>query len=97
MYSDEDGLATKQSQAAYDTRMRILLSTTSFLSWVGFGAAILNGEYTRENSLLTLSLKQSDLIQWSKFLWVSCVHLNNIHIAFYNLKLKFNLAFPLVQ
>jgi len=72
MYSDEDGIATKQSQAIYDTRMRILLSTTSLLSWLGFGAAIFNAEYARENLHLKLIVKQSDLLGWSKYLWVSC-------------------------
>jgi hypothetical protein len=76
MYCDEDGIATKQSQDVYDTRMRILLSMTSLLSWLGFGAAILNGEYAGENLRFTLSLKQSGigLLRWSKFLWVSCAH-----------------------
>lgn len=72
MYADEDGIATRRSQAVYDARMRILLSTTSLLSWLGFGAAILNGEYAGENLQFTLSLKQSGLLRWSKFLWASC-------------------------
>jgi hypothetical protein len=68
MYSDEDGTATKQSQAVYDARMRILLPTTSLLSWLGFGAAILNGEYARENLSFTSSLNQSSLLCWSRIL-----------------------------
>ena len=77
MYSDEDGTATKQSQAVYDARMRMLLSTTSLLSWLGFGAAILNGEYARENLTFTSSLNQLGLLSWSKILWASCVAKHN--------------------
>jgi hypothetical protein len=49
MYSDEDGVATKQLQSLYNTRIRTLVSATSLLSWLCFGAALLNGEYSREN------------------------------------------------
>jgi len=67
MYSDDDGIATKQSQAVYNTRIRILLYTTSLLSWLGFGLAVLNGDYAGDFSLLL-----SGFLGWSKFLWVSC-------------------------
>ncbi|KAI9745397.1 MAG: hypothetical protein M1818_000931 [Claussenomyces sp. TS43310] len=75
MYSDEDGIATKRSQALYDARMRILLSTTSLLSWLGFGAAILNGEYAGDN----LSLEGFEFLRWSKFLWASCAQRRKLH------------------
>lgn len=74
MYTDQDGIATERSQAMYNSRMRILLSTTSLLSWAGFAFAILNGEFTRENLRLTLSsLNQTDLLHLSKFLWESYI------------------------
>ena len=62
MYWDEDGIATKQSQAVYDARMRILLYATSLLSSLGFGASILNGDYAGEDLRFTLSLKPSGLL-----------------------------------
>jgi hypothetical protein len=73
MYSDEDGVATKQSQSVYDARIRTLVSTTSLLSWLCFGAALLNGEYSREKLQFSLPLKPLDLLSWSKFLWASGV------------------------
>ena len=71
MYSDEDGFATKQSQAAYTARMNILLSITALLSFLGFGAAILNGEYTLQNLQCKLSLITSVLFYCNKLLWAS--------------------------
>ncbi|KAM0664856.1 hypothetical protein ACQRIU_006714 [Beauveria bassiana] len=47
MYSDRDGTATKQSQSAYDSRVRYLRLATSVLVSIGFGAAIADGEYGR--------------------------------------------------
>ncbi|KAH8807261.1 ABC multidrug transporter [Xylogone sp. PMI_703] len=65
MYSDEDGVATEQSQAAYDSR---------------FSIAILNGEYTRENLRYILSIKQQNLFYWSTFLWpVLSLHSITLH------------------
>ncbi len=70
IYSDEDGIATKQSQAEYDTRMRTLLSATSLLSWVGFAAAILEGAYTRESLRFPALLDKYSLLHSSKVMWV---------------------------
>jgi hypothetical protein len=71
IYSDEDGIATKQSQAVYDARIGTLLFTTSLLSWLGFGAAIWEGAYIKENMLLAISLDKKSLLRLSKLLWVS--------------------------
>lgn len=71
MYSDKDGIATTRSQAVYNAHTRKLLAITSLLSWLGFCAAVLNGEYSRENFTFPLSLKQPDLLSWNKFLWAS--------------------------
>ena len=72
MYSDKDGIAMTRSQAVYDARIRTLLAMTSLLSWLGFCAAVLNGEYAREYFTFPLPLKHISLLSWSKFLWVSC-------------------------
>ena len=40
MYSDENGVASKESEAAYNARIRLLVSMTSFLSWLGLAAAV---------------------------------------------------------
>ncbi|KAI0126965.1 ABC multidrug transporter [Xylariales sp. AK1849] len=69
MYLDEDGIATIRSQAVYNSRMRILLLTTILLSWVGFAATALDGDYSRDNSFFPLSLEQYGFARWSKFLW----------------------------
>ncbi|RFU32967.1 hypothetical protein B7463_g3371, partial [Scytalidium lignicola] len=80
MYSDEDGIATKQSQATYDSRVRMLLLTTSLLSWLGFSAAILNGEYVRENIYFIPPLELSGLLHCSKVLWpLLCIHCTGLH------------------
>ena len=73
MYEDEDGTATKESQADYDARMRFLLSANSLLSWITFIAAIWNGEYGPQEDLKStaISLNQPDLLRWSKFVWAS--------------------------
>jgi len=71
IYSDEDGVATKESQAAYDARVRMLRSLIVLLSWLGLCVAVLNGEYARENLHLTSSLTQLIFLHGTKFLWVS--------------------------
>lgn len=70
MYADRDGAATKQSQAAYDARVRVLLLATSVLSAVGFSAAALNGEYTNISWKLELSAWELHAHLWRRFLWV---------------------------
>ena len=70
MYADEDGIASKQSEAAYHGRLRVLLSTTSLISWLGFGMAVLNGDYARER----LYWDHLSLHYWSKILWASQCH-----------------------
>ncbi|PYH72299.1 uncharacterized protein BO88DRAFT_402533 [Aspergillus vadensis CBS 113365] len=40
MYSDEDGAASKESEVAYNARIRLLVSMTEFLSWLGLAAAV---------------------------------------------------------
>jgi hypothetical protein len=71
MYLDEDGAATNQSQAVYDARIRLLLFATCLLSFVGFGTAVLNGDYTQEKLQFGILLNTSDLVEYSKLLWVS--------------------------
>lgn len=71
MYEDEDGIATKQSEAVYATRTRLLLFMNAVLSWLGFGAAILHGEYDRDDLHLLFSSGLSGLCGWTSFLWVS--------------------------
>lgn len=71
MYKDEDGVATKQSQAVYNARIRGLLSSTLILSWLGLVATILNGEYAKERFDFILLLNQSD---WSGILWASYIY-----------------------
>ncbi|KAE9365698.1 ABC multidrug transporter [Stipitochalara longipes BDJ] len=68
MHSDQDGTATKQSQAVYDFRIRRLLFTTSLLSWLGLFAAALNNEYTGKNLRIPVSLKGASLLRLSQFL-----------------------------
>ncbi|OKL62783.1 hypothetical protein UA08_01523 [Talaromyces atroroseus] len=72
MYSDQDGWATAQSQAVYSSRIRLLLSLTSVLSWLGFGAALLEGQYAAPI--------QTNTLEWSKYLWplLSC-HSLSLH------------------
>ena len=71
MYRDNDGVASTQSQALYDTRMRLLLFVTCVLSFVGCGAAVLNRDYAQEDMQFPLSLEPSDLMVYGKWLWVS--------------------------
>jgi len=79
MYSDEDGIASKRSQAVYDTRMRTLLFTTSLLSWVGFGAAILEGAYTKEGLRFPRRLDESHLSYLNKIIWPIIVLHSHCH------------------
>lgn len=81
LYADEDGCATKASQAAYDARMRILLFTTVSLSGLGFGIAVLNIGFTGEILQSVLSLKQYDLLGWGILLWESSLPIQNIITA----------------
>jgi hypothetical protein len=74
MYSDEDGVATKHSEAQYNSLIQRLVFTTCVLSWVGLGAAVVDGEYTRESLNFSSSLQQPSIRIWSKLLWVSCVY-----------------------
>jgi hypothetical protein len=76
MYQDEDGVATKQSQAVYEGRIRLLIFMACFLSFEGFGAAVLNGEYAQEKLLLPVTLNTSDPLEYRKWLWVSQEFLN---------------------
>lgn len=71
MYLDEDGVATNQSQAVYDARIRLLLFATCLLSFVGFGTAASNGDYTRERLQFPTFLNMSDILEYSNLLWVS--------------------------
>lgn len=65
MYSDDDGTASRQSEAAYWARIRNLLALTSLLSWMGFGAALLSSNFT----IVDFAVYQP--IFWAKFLWAS--------------------------
>jgi len=71
MYADQDGTATKQSQAAYDCSIRRLLFTTSLLSWLGLAAAALNDEYTRDNLPNLLHVREISHLNLSQLLWAS--------------------------
>lgn len=70
MYVDRDGAATKQSQEAYDARVRVLLLTVSILSAVGSSAAALNGEYTDINWMPELFAWELHVHLWRPYLWV---------------------------
>ncbi|KAJ5273160.1 P-loop containing nucleoside triphosphate hydrolase protein [Penicillium angulare] len=48
MYSDEDGIASKESEAIYRAQVRKLLYLTSALSFSGVSAITLGGGYARE-------------------------------------------------
>ena len=71
MYLDEDGVATNQSQAVYDGRIRLLLFATCLLSFAGFGTSVSNGDYTRERLQFPTFLNISDLLEYCNLLWVS--------------------------
>lgn len=71
MYRDRDGVATEQSQAAYDSRVQLLSYTTCLLSFIGFGTTVLNGENTKESLQLATYIDTSDLLKYTKLLWVS--------------------------
>jgi hypothetical protein len=70
MYSDEDGVASKQSEAVYKARVKVLSLTTCLLSFVGFGASVIKGEYARETLTFSLSLETLTLLENARFLWV---------------------------
>lgn len=72
MYSDEDGAASKESEAAYKARIRLLVSMTSFLSWLGLAAAVTDVADYRVIFLQSfLSAAKLSLLHWSKLLWAS--------------------------
>ncbi|KAJ3485575.1 hypothetical protein NLG97_g6785 [Lecanicillium saksenae] len=56
MYVDQDGAATRQSQAIYDQRVRRLIFAISTLSAVGFASAARAGEYTQTTFEWKLSI-----------------------------------------
>ncbi|KAM3536217.1 hypothetical protein MY4038_000683 [Beauveria bassiana] len=68
MYSDRDGTATKQSQSAYDSRVRYLRLATSVLVSIGFGAAIADGEYGR--AIIQWPADPVWALHWDRLLWV---------------------------
>ncbi|KAM3536178.1 hypothetical protein MY4038_000644 [Beauveria bassiana] len=67
MYSDRDGTATKQSQSAYDSRVRYLRLATSVLVSIGFGAAIADGEYGR--AIIQWPADPVWALHWDRLLW----------------------------
>lgn len=73
MYSDEDGTATKQSEAIYWDRIRTLCFLNSLLSFLGVGAFTLSDQYARENK------SSNQLIFFTKLLWAS-LSLGNVII-----------------
>jgi len=52
-----------------------LLFVTSLLSWLGFVAAVLNGEYTGNNLHDLVSLDEASFLSLGQFLWASCFSL----------------------
>ncbi|KAE8360440.1 hypothetical protein BDV27DRAFT_134516 [Aspergillus caelatus] len=62
MYSDEDGMASKESQSQYNIRIRMLISLTTLLSWLDLSTAVANGNYARENVQFGFSFTQ---LHWS--------------------------------
>lgn len=71
MYHDKDGVASKESEAAYKARIRLLVWLTSFLSWLGLAAAITDIAHYREIFQSLQSLIQLSSLHWSKLLWAS--------------------------
>lgn len=71
MYSDQDGTATKQSQATYENHIRRLLFTSSLLSWLGFVAAALNNEYMGDNLRVLVNLREISIPSVGQLLWAS--------------------------
>ncbi|KAH7378047.1 ABC multidrug transporter [Cadophora sp. MPI-SDFR-AT-0126] len=69
MYSDQDGTASKLSQAEYDTRRATLLWITTILSCIGFGVALVNGEYSVEAFSMPFALQRESILVWSTALW----------------------------
>ena len=78
MYSDEDGTATKQSEAIYWDRIRTLCFLNSLLSFLGVGAFTLSDQYARENK------SSNQLIFFTKLLWASLSLGNVINHNFRN-------------
>lgn len=86
MYSDEDGVATKESTAVYNARVKKLTLGATYFSFFGFATAIFSGEYAKENLNFPVSLKTSNLLNCGKLLWVShlccaLIELLTVHIA----------------
>ncbi|KAM3452687.1 hypothetical protein NHJ6243_009307 [Beauveria neobassiana] len=67
MYSDRDGTATKQSQSAYDSRVRYIRLAISVLVSIGFGAAIADGEYGR--AIIQWPADPVWALHWDRLLW----------------------------
>ncbi|KAJ6780225.1 hypothetical protein PWT90_01952 [Aphanocladium album] len=61
MYADQDGAATKQTQAIYDQRIKRLIFIIFVLSSVGFASAAQNGDYTQT-------------FEWKLSIWGSHLH-----------------------
>lgn len=76
MYSDEDGITSKESQSEYNVRIRILVSLTTLLSWLGLGIAVADGNYPREYLPFDFCLTQLHWSTWSIILWASCFPMN---------------------
>lgn len=65
MYSNEEGIATKESQLTYDSRVDFLSSTTIVLSWLGLGASLFNEGYAKQQpSTNNMQLALRDNIIW---------------------------------
>ena len=72
MYSDKDGAASKESEAAYKARVRLLVSMTSFLSCLGLAAAVTGVADYRVIFLQSyLPSATWSPLHWSKLLWAS--------------------------
>lgn len=56
MYEDQDGVATRKSQNAYDARVKAIGFTILVLSSIGFASAALRGEYTQVSFQWKLSI-----------------------------------------
>ena len=67
MYADQDGSASKESQAIYDRRIQGLVSATSLLSSWGFLVAALCNEYA-ENNLQKIEASKEGFLPILRFL-----------------------------
>ncbi|OGM47564.1 hypothetical protein ABOM_004176 [Aspergillus bombycis] len=65
MYSDRDGIASENSAAVYQARIRRLPFLTSLLAGIGFGASVVNGEYGN----WVLSKNRFSSLRWSALCW----------------------------